>query len=172
MQVLGSKGIFRPCGQMCDNCLGIVSSAAPSESNFWNGEGEPTNDAHAKEGADERPTEQDGWIQPAASKRARTCDDTAISGFRTAASIKQSGSSSGSGSRESHRPNEGVCAPFKNPAGDGWGSSSHAGSRGALPPQASAGFSAAARLQQQSKIQARLPPSTHKRADPHIINLI
>jgi len=160
---------------MCDNCLGLVTSAAPSESNFWNGEGAPNQEADEKEGADG--ADPSGRTRLPAGKRSRTSGGpTATAGFRTAASVKRSGSSGGLSSGESLRQNEDVRAPFKNPSGNSRGSSSHTVFEpGAVlhpPPQASMGFSAANRLQQQNELQSRLPPTTSKRADPYIINLI
>lgn len=55
LEATDRKGIFRPCGRMCDNCIGVVTNATPSALNNWNGKGKPSDDDEHGSGSKGQP---------------------------------------------------------------------------------------------------------------------
>lgn len=86
-----AKGVFRPCGKMCDNCLGIVTSTAPSAHNHWNGDGAAAR--KRSEHVDRDAEENEPWLQTSAeappNKRMKVKEGSNSGGFRSAASMQR-----------------------------------------------------------------------------------
>jgi RecQ family ATP-dependent DNA helicase len=92
LEAAESNGVFRPCGRMCDNCLGIITSAAPSKENNWNGKGAidgASASACASSGSARYGTGKSVDIDADESKEAAGQKRPSSVVFQTAASVKK-----------------------------------------------------------------------------------